>query len=388
MRTALRGLGQEAQWASQAGDIEAANAGRNRWQVMAEAAIKDGSLSGEWVADQARALDGEMTEHGVLGRFNDALDRDGYLAARRFQEDFRRGAAQLNVTPDQADRLYGSMDRVLDARQRDAERAERAAERARKRSQESAFKDVIRMREEGTLTWQALWARRGGLSDSQLKQGQDMLRMDLDSDARGRTDPQLYTDLLARQSRGEDVTEDARKAYVAKQLSYGALNRFDTDQERMRNQRLASGRKYLEQALKGGGGIGSNQADSRAYADADRDFVSWYDEHRAGGREPTQDDVNRRVDYLARSYGSARQEKPSGRMLYEKKAGEQTDWAATLQETQRAFERGELSEADLDTELSRIARFKKWQDSERNKPTTAPPPVSGRPAKQQPVELK
>lgn len=386
VRDALGGLGREAQWASASGDIEAAKAHRNRWQVMAEAGIQDGALSGEWVADHERMLDGEMVEHGVLGRFNDALEKEGYLGARRFQDDFRRQAAQLDVTPDQADRLYGSMDRVLDARQRDAERAERTADRARTGRQDSAFKDIVRMREEGTLTWEALLARSGRLSDSQFKQGQDMLRMDRESDDRGRTDPQLYTDLLARQNRGENVAEDARKAYVEHRLSYETYNRVVGDQEKTQNQRLTSGRKYLEQSLKGTGLL-SNLTDSRAYADADRDFVHWYDKQRAAGHEPTQDEVNDRAGYLARSYGSKSQEKPAGRMLYEKKKGEQTDWPATLQETQRAFERGELSQDELDTELSRLASFKKWQDSEKDRLSLAPSPATARPSKQ-PAELK
>lgn len=377
VRSALDTLAIEAANASRAGDIEAAKNARQRWEAMSGAGVHDGSLTGEWVADKKRQLDSEMMQEGVLGQFYDALDTDGYLAARRYQQDVRKQAPTLGIAPDVADRLNGRMERELDARQADAERAQRQAERATKAAGDGAFKELVDLRAQGKLTFNELERRRGRLSDSQYGQGYTMLQTDLDRSDRARTDPMLFSDLRVRQLRGEDVLPDAQRAYANGQLNYDAFNKIVGEGEQAISESERRVRKYLQDSIRGTGLL-ATEDQSRRSADADREMTNWLDRQRATKQEPTDDEIWRHADYLRKAYSVQRERPPSSQPLYRRETGGVTDWNATILATTEARAKGEISEDEMQSELDRVAKWIEYEQGQKQREQAVAPKAPAR----------
>ena len=280
------------------------------------------------------------------------------------------------INPDEREKWLslatGESERRRTADIAEDERIRREAERAQRDAENTTFKNAMDMAAGGRLSVKWVQANRDTIAKSDYDNLIKLAAKGGGFGGGGEGNAEVYADLRIRAGRGEDVREEAKKAFTggkikAQQYS-GIVGEVETNSAPVREENwYRSGKDFLNRAL----------APSQINPGIDRQVLAnalddWQRYSAGEGQKATPAERERVREQILNSSRVVQSADvlssiPTPRFLVGTK-GADANIAQTVKRTEEAFAKGEISRFEFDREGRNIQQLDRWLKTQAAKP--------------------
>lgn len=301
----------------------------------------------------ARKLDQQVTEAAVRGY----VRQDPEAALQRLINPQESDLLFRALSSDQRQVAYREIEAQQRIRLAEEERAYRDAQRALKQEQDEASKDGDRLLGSGQLSAAWIERNRERLSPEDYRYFYRALTSGGDA---APANPVVYSDLRERASFGQDIRADARDALHRGQIRLSDYDRLLSEVESARPNWYKRGAQYISTAA-----AVSDLNPDPAAAQRKAQMLDEWDEWAIANPQATEEQARqtyRRIvsEYALVDYEKMTLIKRSPRFLVGSRS--QPDFDSTKQATVEAYQRGEITEQELNEQAALI---REWEESWR-----------------------
>jgi len=309
-------------------------------------AIDDAEVAGFISPEEAANKRQEFARFASQNSANVALQAD--------PEQFEIALAQGQFPELRADDRISFAKKASDAVEAKLREQRIQEDRDRKLREDAIRRDGEDLIASGRLSAGWLRANRDDLSPEQYRYFQRALRGD-----EGQTNPTIYANLLSRASSGQDVSQDARQAYIDGRIKQSDLDRLTSLSAS--SGWYKAGARFIAGSLRVSD-LNPDPAAAQRLANAENDWREWAESQE----DPSKITPERAMEVargLVREYSII--DFQNNVLLlrsptYLRGARDRPDLDATEDATLEALQRGDITEAEFATQSALI---KKWRSS-------------------------
>jgi len=283
------------------------------------------------------------------------IQRDPYGTMQKLNDPNAQGYYQ-NLTAEQRQSLLDHSDRMLHERVADAERVHQLAKQEQQDNSDKLLKQGIAMSTTGRLTPQWVLNHANTLEPSAMK-----YLLDAAAGKEVKSDPKVYSDLLVRATRGEDIQKDITDSFTEGQLSKEDFTRLTDKAVTEFPNAYKRGINYINTAGKVSE-LEPDPAKAQTLANMQNDFQDWF---RKNGGQASDKEIEQESQDIVKRYQLVRADQnlltlPVPQFGLGKGTRAAPDVAGAKQALVKQFQQGGITRDDFNRQA---ALLQKWQSA-------------------------